>query len=121
MPDHILTIAFKNTKRDDVDYVEVIAPKKKKVKTTQTIQWLIKNFTANALTNVAVVDFFATNGGTPFAAGVPAAVNVPAKGAGGPGTGTINATAGDIDGYKYTIVANGFQVVDPDLDIESLE
>jgi hypothetical protein len=122
-------VTFKPTTRDGISYTEVnvdfhVNVKKKDltapIPQSGDVAWEIKNSTSAPLNNVAVLDFFGTkNRGTAFPSGNPAPVNVPARGAGGPGTGTINAVAdGTVDIYKYTVIANGTQVIDPELEIE---
>ena len=131
--DHKPIICFKEVVRDGIKYIDVtIGRVKATKKELDTVAWHILNQTSKPL-GVALVDFYASEGGTPFKTGL-----LPAKSArilaGAVGdittdTGgtTLNAD-GDVATYKYTVLvtlddpasANAVWLLarDPEMDID---
>jgi hypothetical protein len=133
MPKQTPLITFKEIKRDNFPdpFIEVVAgrPKASK-KLAEQVEWQIVNHSSYDI-DVAVVDFYADKGGTPFSSGfVPEPSTTAAKfgalGAGKPGKATIGKIK-DIDGvvqakidvdgdvaiYKYTVLARTAAVAGP--------
>ena len=148
MPKHFPVILFREIRRDAFPdpCIEISAGRiKAEKKNPDQIEWTIRNHTSKII-EVAVVDFYADKGGTPFLSGyVPEpSGNIPAKDAAGKvGAGKIDKikdsngvvknqidTDGDVGTYKYTILARfidpgpptvtgpWFLVRDPELEID---
>jgi hypothetical protein len=106
---------------DGVAFVDVQVTGTVTVKQNDTIQWTVRNQSSVNLTNVGVVDFAPGNGGTAFSAGPPPPIpNLPAKVAGAPTPKVLYPATpipadGDPDTYKYSVVANGLLVKDPEM------
>ena len=123
------TITFKEVTRDGLPFIEVTATGKfaASKKDSDTVEWGVVNLTNTDL-DVAVIDFYAQAGGTPFADGtVPGFKTIPKKTtATTAGTGTLGPKVADGDEtvFKYTILAKPtsatlwFLVRDPEMDIE---
>jgi hypothetical protein len=130
---HRPIICFREIVRDSLTYIDVqVGNTRKAQKDVDTIQWQVLNQTSKNMF-VAVVDFWAFAGGTPFTDGdIPqVSAQILAK-----SQGTINTlksgkpvkTEGDAALYKYTVLYTTDGVVnnatiwtlarDPELEIE---
>ncbi len=116
------TILFENKRADDgTTYVNVQATPKHTHKHGELVTWKIINRTGIAIPGVKVIDFYPLGNGVTPCRTLPTPVNVLPSGTQPDITMTADGDTpapNTTDAYKYSIVANGFLVKDPELDID---
>ncbi len=115
---HKPIICFKQVVRDSITYIDAqVGNTRKAAKDVDTIEWQVINQTTKDLF-VAVVDFWAAAGGTPFTDGdIPQASAKIVAGSTGTITKLRNAkpvkTEGDAATYKYTVLVTTDAAITP--------